>query len=325
MAYDYKKALQEFNIECSDAKLISSSSGNTIKMVYDINDNYILEATNDENFDENKVVNMNKLISRYIEFGIICPQYIQSNDGKYIYFDGEYSTTVREKTDGILLSESKDVNYLNILKELYAYLGKYSAKYRSQDLYQTKSPYSVFDLSPLDSEVDERQANLNLLCEMLKKAGFTDLCNKLIKFNDKIRQELKEIYKKLPRCNYHGTLTNRSILVKDNHFVGLDDFSVCGSEVVVNYFSCEARADLSEDDFTTMAPTDICNKLLKSHRGSLNLILQNYELLPIEKKALELYNKLLYISGFHYYQIYKNVLRTKDRNKVTNLLYMLVV
>ena len=325
MAYDYKTALQQFNIECSNAKLISSSSGNFIKMVYDINDNYILEATNDENVNENKIHEMNKLISRYIKFGIICPQYIQTNEAKYIYFDGEYSTTVREKTDGILLSDSKETNYLNIVKELYAYLGKYSSKYKNQDLLQTKSPYSLFDLSPLDSEMDEREVNLHLLCDMLKKAGFTDLCNKLIKFNDKIRQELKEIYKKLPRCNYHGTLNNKSILVKDNHFVGLDDFSVCGSEVVVNYFSCEARVDLSEDDFITMPATEICNKILKSHRNSLNLILQNYELLPIEKKALDLYNKLLYISGFHYYQIYKNVLRTKDRNKVTSLLFMLIV
>ena len=325
MAYDYKTALQEFNIECTNAKLISSASGNTIKMVYDINDNYILEATNDENLDENKLVLINKLIDRYIEFGLVCPKYIKSNDGKYIYFNGEYSTTVREKTDAKLLADDKSVNYLNIIKELYDYISKYSTKYKGQDIYPFKSPYSVIDLSPLDSELDERQANLNSLCDMLKKAGFTDLCNKLIKYNDNVRAELKEIYKKLPRCNYQANLTNRSILVKDSHFVGLDDFSVCGSEVVVNYFSNEARVDLSEDDFLTLSSTEIVNKIRKSHSKSLSLILQNYEMLPIEKKALDLYNKLLYISGFHYYNVYKNVLRTKERNKVTSLLYMLIV
>lgn len=325
MAYEYKKALLEFNIECTNAKLISSSSGNQIKMVYDVNDNYILEATNDENLDENKLVLINKLIDRYNEFGLICPKYIKSNDDKYIYFDGEYNSTVREKTDANLLADSKDVNYLNVLKEIYDYIGKYSSKYKNVDIYSFKTPYSIIDLSPLDVEIDERQANLNSLCEMLKKAGFTDLCNKLNKFNDKLRLELKEIYKKLPRCNYQGNLTNRSILIKDNHFVGLDDFDLCGSEVIVNYMSNEARTDLSEDDFITMSPTDICNKMIKAHKKNLALILQNYELLPIEKKALDLYNKLLYISGFNYYNVYKNVLRTKDRNKVTNLLYMLTV
>lgn len=323
MAFEAKKAVLEFNIEATKIDLISQS--NNERLIYNVDDKYFIEATLDETIDENKIILMNKLIDRYIEFGLKAPKYLKNNDGNYIYNDGTYNVVLYEKLEEKLLADDKEANYLSIIKELYEYIGKYSTKYRGVDIYPFKTPYSVIDLAPHDSEFDEKQVNLNSLCDILKKAGFTDLMSKIIRFNERIRDELKEIYKKLPRCNYQANLTNKSILVKDNHFVGLTDFTLCGSEVIVNYISNEARTDLSEDDFINMPANEIYNKILKEHKQSLSLILKNYEMLPIEKKALELYNKLLYISAFNYYTVYKNVLRTKERNKVTSLLYMLLV
>lgn len=323
MAFEAKKAVLEFNIEATKIDLISQS--NNERLIYNVDDKYFIEATLDETIDENKIILMNKLIDRYIEFGLKAPKYLKNNDGNYIYNDGTYNVVLYEKLEEKLLADDKEANYLSIIKELYEYIGKYSTKYRGVDIYPFKTPYSVIDLAPHDSEFDEKQVNLNSLCDILKKAGFTDLMSKIIRFNERIRDELKEIYKKLPRCNYQANLTNKSILVKDNHFVGLTDFTLCGSEVIVNYISNEARTDLSEDDFINMPANEIYNKILKEHKQSLSLILKNYEMLPIEKKALELYNKLLYISGFNYYTVYKNVLKTKERNKVTSLLYMLLV
>ena len=323
MAFEAKKAVLEFNIEATKIDLISQS--NNERLIYNVDDKYFIEATLDETIDENKIILMNKLIDRYIEFGLKAPKYLKNNDGNYIYNDGTYNVVLYEKLEEKLLADDKEANYLSIIKELYEYIGKYSTKYRGVDIYPFKTPYSVIDLAPHDSEFDEKQVNLNSLCDILKKAGFTDLMSKIIRFNERIRDELKEIYKKLPRCNYQANLTNKSILVKDNHFVGLTDFTLCGSEVIVNYISNEARTDLSEDDFINLPANEIYNKIIKEHKKSLSLILKNYEMLPIEKKALDLYNKLLYISGFNYYTVYKNVLKTKERNKVTSLLYMLLV
>ena len=323
MAFEAKKALLEFNIEAQKVELVSQT--NNDRLIYNVDDKYFVEATTDENIDENKIILMNKLIERYIEFGLKAPKYLKNIDGKYIYNDGTYNVVLYEKLEEKLLCDDKEANYLNIVKELYQYIGKYSSKYKGVDIYPFRSPYSVIDLAPHDSEFDEKQVNLNSLCDILKKAGFADLMSKMQRFNERIRDELKEIYKKLPRCNYQANLTNKSILVKDNHFVGLTDFTLCGSEVIVNYISNEARTDLSEDDFINLSANEIYNKILKEHKKSVSEILKYYELLPIEKKALELYNKLTYISGFNYYTVYKNVLRTKERNKVTSLLYMLLV
>ena len=100
---------------------------------------------------------------------------------------------------------------------------------------------------------------------------------------------------------------------------------MAGSEVIVNYISNEARADISEDEFLVFSAAEIRNRIINGHKKNVGLILDNYIMSDDEKKALELYNKLLFISGFSYYTAYRNVLRTKNRNKVTSLLYMLIV
>lgn len=318
---DIKEVIQIYGIECSKPKLLPYSG----KTEYLLNQDYILEVNTTEILTENKIELINKLVDRYREFGLLAPKYIKNLDNEYVYVDGDTYYVVYEYINESLLKDCKDIKYLDINKELYKYIGDYSSMYKNENIMPFRTTHSIIDLSPVDSEIDEKQVNLNSLCESLAKAGFIDLRNKLIKYNENLRKELKEIYKKLPRCNYHGNLTSRSILIKDNHFAGLTDFSLAGSEVIVNYFANEARADISEDEFLVFSAAEIRNRIINGHKRNIGLILDHYVMTPEEKKALELYNKLLFISGFSYYTVYRNVLRTKNRNKVTSLLYMLIV
>ncbi len=318
---DIKAVAKVFGITCEKPKIVSS---NDVKSEYILNDEYVLEMSNIEFLTNNKVSLINKLVDRYRSYGLIAPKYIKNLDGDYVYCSDENYYVVCEMLKIQTLSES-NVNYLKINKELFKYIGEYSQMYKNDSILPFRTPHSIIDLSPVDSEIDEKQSNLNMLCDSLAKAGFFDLKNKLIKYNDKVRAELKEIYKKLPRCNYQGTLDIKSILIQDEHFVGLKDFSLCGSEVIVNYFSNEARADISEDYFETLTAAEIRNRIINDHKRNINLILDNYVITDIEKRALDLYNKLLFISGFSYYTVYRNVLKTKERNKVVALLQLLIV
>ena len=318
---DIKDIAKIYGIECAKPMLLSREG----KTEYLLNNEYILGVANSNSLTDSKIVLINKLVDRYRSYGLLAPKYIKNEDGQYIYELNDDIYYVYEYINESLLKDSPDTKYLDINKQLFKYIGDYSQEYKNKDIMPFRTVHSVIDLSPVDSEVDEKQANLNLLCESLAKAGFLDLKNKIIKYNDKIREELKQIYKKLPRCNYHGSLTSRSILVKDNKFVGLTDFDLAGSEVIVNYISNEARADISEDEFLVFSAAEIRNRIINGHKKNVGLILDNYIMSDDEKKALELYNKLLFISGFSYYTAYRNVLRTKNRNKVTSLLYMLIV
>ena len=191
MAFEAKKALLEFNIEAQKVELVSQT--NNDRLIYNVDDKYFVEATTDENIDENKIILMNKLIERYIEFGLKAPKYLKNIDGKYIYNDGTYNVVLYEKLEEKLLCDDTEANYLNIVKELYQYIGKYSSKYKGVDIYPFRSPYSVIDLAPHDSEFDEKQVNLNSLCDILKKAGFADLMSKMQRFNERIRDELSKV------------------------------------------------------------------------------------------------------------------------------------
>ena len=266
---DIKQIIELYGILCEKPRLLPY---NDVRTSYLINDEYILEMSTTEFLTDNKVSLINKLVDRYKEYGLLAPKYIKNNEGNYVYFDETNYYVIHEYINETLLKDTKDTKYLNINKELFKYIGEYSQIYRNKDIMPFRTTHSIIDLSPVDSEIDEKQSNLNMLCEMLAKAGFFDLKNKLLKYNDRIREELKTFYKKLPRCNYQGNLTSRSIVIKDNHFAGLTDFTLCGSEVIVNYFSNEARADISEDEFLVFSASEIKNRIINGHNKNIKLI-----------------------------------------------------
>ena len=319
---DIKQVIEIYGIDCNKPKIMPS---NDVRTSYLLNGQYVLELSNTEFLTDNKVVLINKLVDRYRSYGLLAPKYIKNEEGNYVYQDDNNYYAVYEYINEKRLKDSTDVKYLNINKELFKYIGEYSQMYKNDNIMPFRTTHSIIDLSPVDSEIDEKQSNLNMLCDALGKAGFIDLKNKLIKYNNKLREELKTIFKKLPRCNYQGNLTSSSVIIKDGHFAGLTDFSLCGSEVIVNYFSCEARADITEEDFINLSAPEIKNKIINDHKKNLSLILDHYVISDEEKKALDIYNRLLFISGFSYYSVYKNILRTKDRNRVVTVLNILIL
>ena len=47
---------------------------------------------------------------------------------------------------------------------------------------------------------------------------------------------------------YQGDLNNSNILIKDNHFYGLIDFNLSGTEVNINCFLAETNRGFDEED-----------------------------------------------------------------------------
>ncbi|MBR3617629.1 MAG: hypothetical protein IKN46_03030, partial [Acholeplasmatales bacterium] len=140
-----------------------------------------------------------------------------------------------------------------------------------------------------------------------------------------IREELRQIYKKLPRCNYQGNINSRNLLIRDKKLVGLIDFTQFGSEVIVNYIANETKPEISSDDFYEYSANEIFSKMIKEHKANMAIAFKNYKMTLEEKKALDLYCKLIHLFGFSYFQVYNHVIGTKYRNKATSLLYMLMM
>ena len=325
MAFDAKEAFLAYGISCDKPVLINSERTDEIRMNFIADKKYVLQVSSNEIFSEQRVELMNKLIERYNEFGFVSPKYLKAEDGKYIHIVSNLYCMVHEYANEKLLYECDDVSYIDINNQIYEYLGKYSEQYKGKEILPFRTTYSVFDLSPLDTEVDEMQANFLKLTQSLQKAGFLDLKNKLVKYNETIREELRQIYKKLPRCNYQGNINSRNLLIRDKKLVGLIDFTQFGSEVIVNYIANETKPEISSDDFYEYSANEIFSKMIKEHKANMAIAFKNYKMTLEEKKALDLYCKLIHLFGFSYFQVYNHVIGTKYRNKATSLLYMLMM
>lgn len=66
--------------------------------------------------------------------------------------------------------------------------------------------WSLFDLAPLDNDVDEKQENLDMLVEHLTAIKEDSLSKELIAFNEQLRNRINPIHNQLPQCVIQGDL-----------------------------------------------------------------------------------------------------------------------
>ncbi|MCF0117207.1 MAG: hypothetical protein HUJ61_04060 [Bacilli bacterium] len=154
------------------------------------------------------------------------------------------------------------------------------------------SMWSVIDLSPLDTKIDEKEENCLSLCEALKKNGLSSLAMEVKEFNDVVRAKLKKIYHLLPRSVFQGDLNDSNILVKDDHFYGLIDFNMAGTEVNVNCFACECDG-FDENIMLSNDPSRAVSMMIENHYNRLNPVLKNYSFSQEEQQAFDLYLSLV--------------------------------
>lgn len=119
--------------------------------------------------------------------------------------------------------------------------------------------WSLFDLAPLDNDVDEKQENLDMLVEHLTAIKEDSLAKELIAFNEQLRNRIKPIHNQLPQCVIQGDLNFSNLLVADGHFKGLIDFNMAGTEVNVNHFCCSRGLSKHLPDF----PISKCYVILR--------------------------------------------------------------
>lgn len=179
--------------------------------------------------------------------------------------------------------------------------------------------WSLFDLAPLDNDVDEKQENLDMLVEHLTAIKEDSLAKELIAFNEQLRNRIKPIHNQLPQCVIQGDLNFSNLLVADGHFKGLIDFNMAGTEVNVNHFCCETNSCISEDDFSSKEAPEIYNNWIQEQNREFQIILSEYSLNESEAAVLEDYRSICLISQYPNVMSYLDLLNT-HREKVLQLL-----
>lgn len=303
--------------------IIDSSNRDDYRLNIFLDNKYVVRINNTNVMSEERLFEIERLITRYNDIGVYVPHYIKTIEGKYSVIIDEKICYISEYADYQLL-EDLEINKELINKEILNHIGLLANKYTNYDLSKTKSMWSIIDLAPLDVDVDEKQENLNWLADELNNIGETKLANKVINFNKRNREEILKVFDTLPRCVYQGDLNDSNILVKDNHFHGLIDFNLSGTEVNINCFIAETNRGLEEDDLINYSANKILDEMIKSQNEDLKIIFKNYQLNDIEKQVFENYRNIILISQYPNVCTYISALKNKYKDKVLKLINLIV-
>lgn len=316
--------LREYGIDgFSDKTEIDSTNGDDYRLNVIIDKKYVLRINNAV-MTEERLASIDRLVEKYRRIGVLAPRLFKNKEGDYLSAHGDHVCYVSEYLDYPLWEEKEDeTDVETIRKEVLRSIGRLSKKYSNEDLSDVMSMWSIIDLAPLDVDVDEKQENLDLLVENLKGLGETELAHEVEAFNDSARERIRALYKDLPRCVIQGDLNASNILIEDGHFVGLIDFNMAGTEVNVNHFCCETNEEITEEDFAEKDADEVYENWKREQQEMLDVILSEYQLNDLEKKAIEDYRRICRISMYPNVMSFIEYLK-RDKEKTIKILRRII-
>ncbi len=303
----------------------TSHSPDDQRLSYILDDRYVLKINSPRAMWESRLQEINRLIDRYRSIGVYCPALIPTTSGALSCHrkseDKEYICFVEEYAKYPLCEMGDDIDR----KEVIEHLGVLAARYSGIDLSETRSMWSIIDLAPLDTDIDEKQENANLLTKALSDTGHPDLAQQVNQFNNALRSKIMTVFSELPRCVFQGDLNNSNILHNQMHFAGLIDFNLSGTDVNINVFLCETQWFPEDDEFEQMTVSEIVEKIDMEQEKLLSVIFRHYTLNDVECYALPYYKGI--IDLFQYPNVCMMVQLLKEdahREKCVELIQILV-
>lgn len=300
--------LRQFDIHSADTmEFVDSSHGeDDVRHNYIVDKKYVLRINSAKVMTEKRLTELNTLIERYRSFGMKAPLFLKAENGSFVVeWDGK-NCYLSEYLDFPLAEEVKFRCREELMRQRLVFISRFAQTFKNVDLTETVSMFSIFDLAPYDKlsglDIDEKQENLNQLVADLTQAGFAELAQKVNAKNDELRQQLKPIYKELPRCVFQGDENFSNLCVDERDQInGLFDFNMSGTEVIANYLANNAFMGhfCYEDEILDKhTPKEVLQILLDAFHRSTALICEHYCFTEQEFSAYLLYGKIAMISAY---------------------------
>lgn len=305
---------------------IDSSKPGDYRLNIIIDRDYVLRI-NDPVITEERLAAVDRLARRYRETGILAPRLLQNREGAYLSPCGGRVCYLSEYLDYPTLDEVRDtldtVQQEAIRRDVLSSVGRFARIFSDVDLQPVHSMWSIFDLAPLDVDMDERQENLNDLVQALREAGAEDAARQVICFNEANRAKIEPVFRRLPRCVIQGDLNDSNLLIADGRFVGLIDFNMAGTEVNINCFCCETNSGITEEDFEKHTAAELFAEMRRLDGEALQIILEQYELNEDERSVIGNFRNLSMISQFPNVCQFRRAIK-KDLGKAVGLIDLII-
>lgn len=312
------------NMYCID----SSHGKEDIRENWILDKKYVLRINSRAVMDESRLEDLNRLIDRYLDYGIKAPKFIKNILGKFIIDDKGNLIYCSQYLDMKLVDEDislEEQKRLNINRLIF--IAQFADKYKNVDIMGTYSMYSLIDLSPYDKAegIDEKQQNFNKLIEVLVEIGCVDFADKLNEKYAQLRAYYESVYKTLPRCVFQGDENFTNICLDDNGNIGgIFDFNMAGTDVIANYLANIVLISdfyFTDEDFNANSSREILKKLFGSFEYNNGQIKKYYNFEEFEYKAYLVCVKIVMISGFiNTSALIKHLRDNKNRDKALEII-----
>lgn len=262
------------------------------RLNYILDKTWVLKINSRKSMWEERLQEIARLIDRYRYIGVYCPRLMPALQGGFSVpcdMNGvTYTCFVEEYAKYPICGDRVELDR----GEIIAHMGALAAAYTNVDLSEIHSMWSMFDLTPLDADVDEKQENANALVQALKEAGEGKLANQVLAFNQKVRQEILTGFRALPRCVYQGDLNSANYLHKGGRFAGLIDFNMAGTDVNINVFVNETNDFPDDQRLDTLTVPEILAQMAGYQQKLLDLIWEAYTPNELELRLLPCFQKI---------------------------------
>ncbi|MBR0137873.1 MAG: phosphotransferase [Erysipelotrichaceae bacterium] len=304
----------------------TSHDENDIRLNYIIDNQWVLRLCNAPGMTEKRIQELNRLIQRYIDFGLKCPLFIADEKGTFFHKWNGLSCYLSQYIDLRTAEDVKEPQATQLWNEVLDMVAGFADRYRNVDLSETYGMYSLFDLSPFDipEGKDEKQQNFNNLCETLEKLNEPELVERLKAKHSEIRNNLKAVYKQLPRCVFQADENFSNILIdQDGHLAGLIDFNLAGTEVIVNQFA-NLGSGFCEDVLEPIGAKTRMDRHLENDMRYRERLLSIYHATDLEKQAMNWYGWIAMTAGWPQVCFFREGLKRENlKDEILDLLSML--
>lgn len=267
----------------------TSRGDDDVRFNYMLDERYVLKINSARSMWEDRLQEINRLTGRYREIGVYCPALLPASDGRLSTVWNGFTCFVEE----FAKYPTFDMDADNDRREIIEHLGVLAARYSDADLSEIRSMWSIIDLAPLDTDVDEKQENADILVGALRDSGFEELARQTEEFNLRMRSRIMEVFQELPRCVYQGDLNNSNILHDNGRFAGLIDFNMAGTDVNINVFVNETAWFPEDNEFDSMPVSEIIESMENKQASLMEAIFRHYSLNCAEEYAFPCYKGIV--------------------------------
>lgn len=306
----------------------TSHSSDDIRLNYIIDKKWVLRFCNAPEMTETRLTELNRLIERYIQFGLQCPRFLTDQNGRFFH---DWNGLICYLQEYINLPTAYEVKLEpqeedDVWQEILDSVAAFAEMFKNVDLSSTMGMYSLFDLAPYDIPVgkDEKQQNFENLCKALLEIGEIALAERLQAKHTMIREKIRSVYKDLPRCVFQADENLSNVLVDENHHLaGLIDFNMAGTEVIVNQFA-NLGGGFKESITEPIGANARMRYAIDCYHKYQERMIRIYHATELEKQAMKWYSWIALVAGWPQVCFFIDGLKTEMlKNEILELLALL--